>query len=159
MAADSLERILGEHPFFGGMEEPYLQLFVDCASNVRFNAGEMIFREGEEANTFYLIRHGRVALETSAPQRGSVIIETLGEGSVLGWSWMVPPFRWRFDARAMEPIRAIALDGRCLRGRSEEDHDLGYELMKRCAQVMEQRLQAARLQLLDVYGGGVRSER
>lgn len=159
MAAESLERILGEHPFFGGMEEPYLQLFVDCASNVRFNAGEMIFREGEEANTFYLIRHGRVALETSAPQRGSVIIETLGEGNVLGWSWMVPPFRWRFDARAMEPIRAIALDGRCLRGRSEEDHDLGYELMKRCAQVMEQRLQAARLQLLDVYGGGVRSER
>jgi CRP/FNR family cyclic AMP-dependent transcriptional regulator len=159
VAAESLERILGEHPFFGGMEEPYLQLFVDCASNVRFNAGEMIFREGEEANTFYLIRHGRVALETSAPQRGSVIIETLGEGNVLGWSWMVPPFRWRFDARAMEPIRAIALDGRCLRGRSEEDHDLGYELMKRCAQVMEQRLQAARLQLLDVYGGGVRSER
>jgi CRP-like cAMP-binding protein len=159
VAAESLERILGEHPFFGGMEEPYLQLFVDCASNVRFNAGEMIFREGEEANTFYLIRHGRVALETSAPQRGSVIIETLGEGNVLGWSWMVPPFRWRFDARAMEPVRAIALDGRCLRGRSEEDHDLGYELMKRCAQVMEQRLQAARLQLLDVYGGGVRSER
>jgi len=159
MAAESLERILGEHPFFGGMEEPYLQLFVDCASNVRFNAGEMIFREGEEANTFYLIRHGRVALETSAPQVGSVIIRTLGEGEVLGFSWMVAPYRWRFDARAMEPVRAIALDGRCLRGRSEEDHDLGYELMKRCAQVMEQTLQAARLQLLDVYGSGVRSKR
>lgn len=159
MATESLEKILGEHPFFGGMEEPYLQLFVDCASNVRFSAGEMIFREGEEANTFYLIRQGRVALETSAPQRGTVIIETLREGDVLGWSWMVPPYRWRFDARAMEPVRAIALDGRCLRGRSEEDHNLGYELMKRCAQVMEHRLQAARLQLLDVYGGGVRSKR
>ena len=159
MAAESLERILGEHPFFGGMEEPYLQLFVDCASNVRFNAGEMIFREGEEANTFYLIRHGRVALETSAPQVGSVIIRTIGEGEVLGFSWMVAPYRWRFDARAMEPVRAIALDGRCLRGRSEEDHDLGYELMKRCAQIMEQTLQAARLQLLDIYGGGVRSKR
>jgi CRP-like cAMP-binding protein len=159
MAAESLERILGEHPFFGGMEEPYLHLFVDCASNVRFNAGEMIFREGEEANIFYLIRHGRVALETSAPQVGSVIIRTIGEGEVLGFSWMVAPYRWRFDARAMEPVRAIALDGRCLRGRSEEDHDLGYELMKRCAQVMEQTLQAARLQLLDVYGSGVRSKR
>ena len=159
MAAESLERILGEPPFFGGMEEPYLQLFVDCASNVRFNAGEMIFREGEEANTFYLIRHGRVALETSAPQVGSVIIRTLGEGEVLGFSWMVAPYRWRFDARAVEPVRAIALDGRWLRGRSEEDHDLGYELMKRCAQVMEQTLQAARLQLLDVYGSGVRSKR
>jgi CRP/FNR family cyclic AMP-dependent transcriptional regulator len=159
MAPESLERILGEHPFFSGLEEPYLQLFVDCASNVRFNAGETIFREGGEADTFYLVRHGRVALETSAPERGSVVIRTIGEGEVLGFSWMVAPYRWRFDARAMEPVRAIALDGRCLRGRSEEDHDLGYELMKRCAQIMEQTLQAARLQLLDVYGSGVRSKR
>ena len=159
MATESLERILGEHPFFKGLEEPYLQLFVDCASNVRFNAGETIFREGDEANTFYLIRHGKVALETSAPQRGTVIIETLGEGEVLGWSWLVAPYRWRFDAHATELTRAIALDGKCLRGRSEEDHDLGYELMKRAAQVMEQRLQAARLQLLDVYGTGAGSKR
>jgi CRP-like cAMP-binding protein len=141
------------------MEEPYLQLFVDCASNVRFDAGETIFRTGEEANTFYLIRHGKVALETSAPERGTAIIQTLTDGDVLGWSWLVAPFRWRFHARALEPVRAIALDGRCLRGRSEEDHDLGYELMKRCAQVMEQRLQATRLQLLDVYGGGIPSKR
>ena len=95
-----------------------------------------------------------MALETSAPQRGSAIIQTLGEGEVLGWSWLVAPYRWRFDARVVEAVRAIALDGKCLRGRSEEDHDLGYELMKRFAQVMEQRLQAARLQLLDVYGSG-----
>jgi len=159
MAAESLERILGEHPFFGGMDEPYLQLFVDCASNVRFNAGETIFREGEDADKFYLIRQGKVALETSAPQRGSVIIQTLGEGEVLGWSWLVAPFRWRFNARVVEAVRAIALDGKCLRGRSEEDHDLGYELMKRAAQIMEQRLQATRLQLLDVYGSGVGSKR
>jgi CRP/FNR family cyclic AMP-dependent transcriptional regulator len=159
VAAESLERILGEHPFFGGLEEPYLQLFVDCASNVRFNAGDVIFREGGEADTFYLVRHGKVALEASAPERGSVIVRTLGEGDVLGFSWMVPPYRWRFNARAMEPVRAIALDGRCLRSRSEEDHDLGYELMKRCALVMEQTLQAARLQLMDVYGGGVPSKR
>ena len=159
MAAESLERILGEHPFFGGMDEPYLQLFVDCASNVRFNAGDVIFREGEEANTFYLIRAGKVALNTSSPQKGSAIIQTLGEGEVLGWSWLVAPFRWRFEARAVDAVRAIALDGKCLRGRSEEDHDLGYELMKRCAQVMEQRLQAARLQLLDVYGSGTSAKR
>jgi len=159
MATESLERILGEHPFFKGLEEPYLQLFVDCASNVRFNAGETIFREGGDADKFYLIRQGKVALETAAPQRGSVIIQTLGEGEVLGWSWLVAPYRWRFDARATELTRAIALDGKCLRGRSEEDHDLGYELMKRAAQIMEQRLQAARLQLLDVYGSGAGSKR
>jgi CRP/FNR family cyclic AMP-dependent transcriptional regulator len=159
MAAESLERILGEHPFFKGLKKAYLQLFVDCASNVRFNAGETIFREGEDADKFYLIRQGKVALETSAPQRGSVIIQTLGEGEVLGWSWLVAPYRWRFSARATELTRAIALDGKCLRGNSEEDHDLGYELMKRAAQIMEQRLQATRLQLLDIYGSGVGSKR
>ena len=154
MPAESLERILAAHPFFKGMEPVYHQLFVDCASNVRFEAGEYIFREGEVANQFYLIRHGRVAVEVSTPERGSVIIQSLGEGDVLGWSWMMPPFRWHFDARAVELTRAIALDGRCLRERSEEDHDLGFQLMRRAAQVMEERFQATRLQLLDIYGRG-----
>jgi CRP/FNR family cyclic AMP-dependent transcriptional regulator len=152
MPAESLERILAAHPFFKGMEPIYHQLFVDCASNVRFEAGEVIFREGEAANQFYLIRHGRVAVEVSTPERGPVIVQSLGEGEVLGWSWMMPPYRWRFDARAVELTRAIALDGRCLRERSEEDHDLGFQLMKRAAHVMEERLQATRLQLLDIYG-------
>jgi CRP-like cAMP-binding protein len=152
MPAESLERILAAHPFFKGMEPIYHQLFVDCASNVRFEAGEVIFREGEVANQFYLIRHGRVAVEVSTPERGPVIVQSLGEGEVLGWSWMMPPYRWRFDARAVELTRAIALDGRCLRERSEEDHDLGFQLMKRAAHVMEERLQATRLQLLDIYG-------
>jgi len=152
MPAESLERILAAHPFFKGMEPIYHQLFVDCASNVRFEAGEVIFREGEVANQFYLIRHGRVAVEVSTPERGPVIVQSLGEGEVLGWSWMMPPYRWRFDARAVELTRAIALDGRCLRERSEEDHDLGFQLMKRAAHVMEERFQATRLQLLDIYG-------
>jgi CRP-like cAMP-binding protein len=134
------------------MEEPYRELFVDCASNVRFEAGQVIFREGEEANQFYVIRHGRVAVEISTSERGAVIIQSLGEGEVLGWSWMMPPYRWHFDARAVELTRAIALDGRCLRERSESDHDLGFQLMKRAAEVMEERFQATRLQLLDVYG-------
>jgi len=152
MPIEDLERILAAHPFFKGMDELYHQLFVDCASNVRFEAGEYIFREGGEANQFYLIRHGRVAVEISTPERGSVIIQSLGEGDVLGWGWMIPPYRWRFDARAVELTRAIALDGRCLRERSEADHDLGFQLMKRAAQVMEERFQATRLQLLDIYG-------
>jgi len=152
MPIEDLERILAAHPFFKGMEPVYHQLFVDCASNVRFEAGEYIFREGGEANQFYLIRHGRAAVEISTPERGAVIIQSLGEGEVLGWSWMIPPYRWRFDARAVELTRAIALDGRCLRERSEEDHDLGFQLMKRAAHVIEERLQATRLQLLDIYG-------
>jgi CRP/FNR family cyclic AMP-dependent transcriptional regulator len=152
MAAENLERVLGAHPFFEGMGERYFELFVDCASSVRFAAGEIIFREGGEANQFYVIREGKVAVEISTPERGPVTIQSLGEGEVLGWAWMMPPYRWHFDARAVEATQAIALDGKCLRERSESDHDLGFQLMKRAAQVMEERFRAARSQLLEVYG-------
>jgi CRP-like cAMP-binding protein len=87
----TLEGILAEHPFFSGWEPRYLQLAVGCGSNVRFNAGEFVFQEGEEANIFYLIREGRVALEVGFPGRGSVTIQTLDGGEMLGWSWLIPP--------------------------------------------------------------------
>ena len=148
----TLEGILADHPFFSGWEPRYLQLAAGCASNVRFNAGEFVFQEGEEANTFYLIREGRVALEVVFPGRGAVTIETLEGGEMLGWSWLIPPYRWRFDARALKMTRAIALDGKCLRGKCEEDHELGYELVKQVASSLGQRLDATRLRLLDIYG-------
>lgn len=148
---ENLERILMEHPFFAGMAEPYMDLLVGCASNVRFEAGEFILREGEEANKFYLLRQGKVALEIYAPERGSINIQTLDAGDILGWSWLVPPYRWRFDARAIELTRALALDGKCLREKCEKDHDMGYEMLKRFSQVMVEHLTAARFQLLNVY--------
>ncbi len=148
----TLEPILAAHPFFTGLDERHLQLLVGCASNVRFNADEFLLREGQEANQFYLIRTGKVRLEIFTPERGPIAIQTIGEGDVLGWSWLMPPYRWSLDARALEPIRAIVLDGACLRGKCEADHDLGYELHKRFAPLIVQRLQATRLQLLDVYG-------
>ena len=148
----TLEGILAEHPFLSGWEPRYLQLAVGCASNVRFNAGEFVFQEGEEANTFYLIREGRVALEVVFPGRGAVTIETLEGGELLGWSWLIPPYRWRFDARAVKMTRAIALDGKCMRGKCEEDHELGYELVKQVASSLGQRLDATRMRLLDIYG-------
>jgi CRP/FNR family transcriptional regulator, cyclic AMP receptor protein len=148
----TLEGILAGHPFFSGWEPRYLQLAVGCASNVRFNPGEFVFQEGEEANTFYLIRAGRVALEVVFPGRGAVTIQTLEGGEMLGWSWLIPPYSWRFDARAVETTRAIALDGKCLRGKCEEDHELGYELVKQVASSLGQRLDATRMRLLDIYG-------
>ena len=148
---ETLEGLIAEHPFFEGMETSHLKLLVGCASNVRFEPGQSVFREGEEANQFYLIRHGKVSLEIHAPPRGSIIIQPLGEEDVLGWSWLFPPYRWKFSAKANELTRAIALDGKCLRGKSEEDHDLGYELQKRFARVMQERLQATRLQLINIY--------
>lgn len=148
---ETLERIIEEHSFFAGLNPSYLSLIVGCASNVRFKAGDYIFKEGGEANEFYLIRAGKVALEMFAPQHKPIMVLTLGESEILGWSWLLPPYHWKFDARAVEDTRAIALDGKCLRTKCEENHDLGYELLKRFAQIVEQRLEATRLQLLDVY--------
>lgn len=148
---ETLERIIAEHPFFAGLDPQYTKLLVGCASNVRFDAGIYIFQEGEEANEFFLIRHGRVALEIFAPQRKPMIVETLGEGEILGWSWLLPPYHWKLHARAVEQTRAIALDGKCLRTKCEENHDLGYELLKRFAKIIERRLEMTRLQVMDVY--------
>ncbi|HEV2583007.1 MAG TPA: cyclic nucleotide-binding domain-containing protein [Ktedonobacteraceae bacterium] len=147
----TLEPILANHPFFKGFGPRYMQLITGCASNVRFPAESYIFREGEPASSFYIIRRGKVALEAAAAQRGSVVIQTIEEGEVLGWSWLFPPYRWHFDARTIEETRAIALDGVCLREKAEADHDFGYELVKRVALIMMERLQATRLQALDIY--------
>lgn len=148
---ETLRPILAEHPFFRDLDERHLELVVGCASNVRFNAGDFIFRHGKEANEFYLIREGMVALEMFVTGRGPVTVQTMGEGEVLGWSWLVPPYRWMFDAHATELTRAIALDGKCLRNKSEHDHDLGYQLLKRFATVVQENLDAARLQILNLY--------
>jgi CRP-like cAMP-binding protein len=149
---ENLERVLMEHPFLAGMGVEHIKLLVGCASNVSFKAGEYIFREGEDANSFYFIRHGKVMVETFVPQKGSILIRTRDEGEIFGWSWLVPPYKWHFDARAIELTRAIALDGKCLREKCEADHDLGYEIMKRFSLIIAERLEATRLQLMDIYG-------
>lgn len=151
MEKQTLEKIIVEHPFFADLESYYISLLVNCASNVRFEGGKYILREGEEANQFYLIREGRVAIEIRPPQGKPMIVNTLGAGDVLGWSWLVPPYTWRFAARAVEGTRAIALDAKCLRGKCEQNHDLGYELLKRFSQNIYTMLDATRMQLLDVY--------
>jgi CRP/FNR family transcriptional regulator, cyclic AMP receptor protein len=147
----TLEVILAKHPLFEGLEQKYLEIIVGCAKNVRFKEGEFILREGKQADTFYLVREGRIAVDIYAPNVGAITIHTIQPGEVLGWSWLMSPYRWHFDAQALEPIRAIALDGKCIRNKCEENKDLGYELMKRFSQVIVQRLQATQMQLLDVY--------
>lgn len=147
----SLESLLAGHRFFEGLDSRYISLIAGCGTNVHFEAGQYVFHEGEPADRFYIIRHGKVALETFVPERGPYVIETIGEGDVLGWSWLFPPYRWYFDARALELLRAVALDGDCLRGKCEVDYRFGYELTSRFAEIIVQRLRATRLQLLDVY--------
>lgn len=152
MEIEGLDRIVGEHPFFAGLEEGFRKLVCGCAKNVRFEAGQYLFHEGNPADQFYLLRHGRVALQTMAPGRGAVSFLTIGVGEIVGVAWLIPPYRWTYDAKALELTRAIAMDAACLRGKCEADHDLGYDMMKRFMPVLIQRLQATRLQMLDVYG-------
>lgn len=148
----TLEDLLGEHPFFEGLDPQHIHLIAGCASNVVFEEGEQIFKEGDDANYFYVVRHGRVALDVFVPRRGPVTILSVEDGDVLGWSWMFPPYKWHFDARAVELTRAAAFDARCLREKYEQDPKLGFEMMKRFAQVMLDRMNVSRLQLLDMYG-------
>ena len=157
VSVEGIDRIISEHPFFQGMSSHFQTMIAGCATNARFETGEYLMREGEEASTFYLIRHGAVAIEVHAPGQKSVTLETLHENDILGWSWLVPPYRWLFDGRATQLTRVIALDGACLRQKAETDHSLGYELYKRIMPVMSDRLSAARLRLLDVYGNPARS--
>jgi CRP/FNR family cyclic AMP-dependent transcriptional regulator len=149
---DTLERLLSEHPFFKDLDPRYIQLIAGCAREVTFKAGEFIFREGDPSSHFWLIRSGKISLEVFAPGRGPIMIETLGEGDVMGWSWAVPPYRKQYDARALELTRALEFDAMCIRGKCDEEPKLGYELFKRFAQIIGQRLQATRLRLIDIYG-------
>lgn len=152
MSVREIRDLLSAEPHFRDLDTEYLDLMAGCGTNVHFDAGTMIFREGEPADTFYALRTGKVALEVNVPERGALVIETLGPGELLGWSWLFPPYRWHFDARAIDGTSAVALDGACLRGKCDDDPRLGYLLMQRFAQVSQERLQATRLQLLDVYG-------
>jgi CRP/FNR family transcriptional regulator, cyclic AMP receptor protein len=150
----TLDELMKRSPVFAGLKEAHLQLIAGCAVNQRFAAGSYLFHEGHPADRFYLIRQGSIALEVSVPGHGSHVLETLGEGEVVGWSWLFEPYRWQFDGRAVSSTGVLAFDGACLRGKCDSDHELGYELMRRFAASMVERLQATRLQLLDVYGNG-----
>lgn len=152
----SIEDLLEELPFTKALSPEHRALIAGCGQNRAFRAGEYVFRTGEPADWFFLIRKGRVALEVYGPTRGALTVETVGEGDILGWSWLFEPYVYSFDARVVRDTRVIAFDGACLRDKADADHELGYQLMRRMAQVFTSRLEATRMQLLDVYGDHVR---
>ncbi len=149
----TLEPLLGSHPFFARLASPYLALVVDCATNVEFDDGEYLFREGTRSDLFFLLREGALALEVTALSGTEpVTVQTLGPGDIAGFSWLTPPHRGRCAGRAVGRGGAVELDGARLRDKCEEDPRLGYELMRQFAALASTRLQATRLQLLDGYG-------
>lgn len=149
----STNDLIREHAFLAGIKDTYIKLMAGCATNITFKKEQYLIHEGEPADQFYLIRDGAVALESHAPGHGPVIFCTLKECDFLGVSWLTPPYRWQFDARAVEPVRAVAFDAECLRGKCDADPTMGYALMKRFVPALMQRLKAARIQMMDVYGG------
>lgn len=148
----SIEDLVRVHPFLEGVDDASIKLMAGCARNVSFDTDHYLLREGATANHFYLIRRGVVALESFVPGREPITFETLKECDFLGVSWLVPPYKWHFDARAVEPVQTVEFDAACLRGKCEANHDLGYELMKRFVPAIMKRLQAARIQCMDIYG-------
>jgi CRP-like cAMP-binding protein len=145
-AATLLAAVAG-HPFLRGLSPHHLELLATCAMESHFEVGDLIFTEGDPANRFYLLKTGKVVLLCDGEGEPTVI-QTLGPGDVLGWSWLFPPFYWHFDARAEQRTDAIFFYGTRLRELCEEDHDLGYELMNRTARVVIKRLMSARQQLV-----------
>lgn len=144
--------LITEHGMLARLAPESIELISRCARNVAFDPGERLLEEGRPATTFFLIHRGHVALEIHQAGRGALVIETIGPKGTVGWSWLFPPYRWHFDARAIDAVGAIAIDGACLRERAEGDPMLGYQLLGTFASVMLDRLQATRLRLLDLYG-------
>ena len=145
---------IGHHPFLQGLSRQQLIELADCALTARFQPGDIIFCEGERADRFYLIDKGKVVLESSAGYDEPAIIETIGDGDLLGWSCLMPPYVWHFTARAIEPTEAIHFAGDMLRQYCDKDHSLGFELHKRMSAVMMHRLQAARRRMLAMHAHG-----
>jgi CRP-like cAMP-binding protein len=148
----TIDQLLTDAPAFEGMSREHLDFIAGCAQNRTFEEDSYLLREGDPADVFYVIRRGRVALETFVPQEGTMILETIDDGDLLGWSWLVPPYRVAFDARAVDTVHTVSFDALCLRGKCDEDAVLGYELMRRFLPVIADRLQATRLRLIDIYG-------
>lgn len=148
---EGLDRLAKDHPFLRDLSDERIHFIAGCATNVRVEEGGFLFREGHDAEALYLLRYGKVALEIHVPGKGTVPVETLGEGDVFGWSWLFPPFQWQVDARAVEMTRLLAFDAKCLRAKMAEDREFGYEITKRLLAAIYERLERVRLQRLDIY--------
>lgn len=150
----STSEVAGRCRALSGLSQVHLQALASCASLVVLEAGQAVFHEGQTAGAFYVLTHGRVSLQIRPPGRGPITLQTIQPGEILGWSWLFPPYRWHFDAVSVDDGEALHIDAVCLRSKFDVDPHLRSELIERFAHVMFERLQATRLQLLDMYGDG-----
>jgi CRP/FNR family transcriptional regulator, cyclic AMP receptor protein len=142
---------LTKHPFFEGFEAEFLRAIGVRANDRRFGVDELLAKEGTEADLFYAVLEGKVALEIGSGDRPVLTVQTVGPGEVVGWSWLVPPHRWRFDARALKPTHVVELDGDVVRRVLRQHPAWGFQFMVRFMPVLAERLENTRVQLLDIY--------
>lgn len=147
-----MEKIIAEQRFFKDMPKEFRATIAGCGTMAVYEPGQFMFKAGDQATHFFLIRDGNVGLELQVPGSEVFRFQTVGEGEIIGWSWIFEPFVYQFDARTLEKTRVVSFDGRCLRGKCDADAELGFYLMKRFSKVMVRRLAATRMQLIDVYG-------
>ena len=143
--------LVADFPVLARLSRDELARLSAAARTVRFGARERVFSEGQMAEGCWLIHDGRVALDVFIPGRGLVVVQTLGAGDVLGWSWLVPPYRWHFGASSTSPTTATLLDTAELRAFADADPGFGYALSRTLFAIMLNRLQATRARLLDLY--------
>lgn len=148
-ASDQLLALVAQQPFFKGMDKHLIQLLADSIMEMRFKQGDWLFRQGDPANRFYLILEGKVIIESEVKELGMVPIRTLGPDDNLAWAWLFPPYEMHFSARAIEPVRTIFFYGTRLREKCETNHELGYQLMKRVAEVVVRNLNATQQRLME----------
>ncbi|MCP3988270.1 MAG: cyclic nucleotide-binding domain-containing protein [Actinomycetia bacterium] len=148
----AITEVLDQQRFFAGLSAEAMEAIAGCGQEVKLDQETIVLVENQPADTFYLLLSGLVALEVATPRQGPFVIETIGPGEILGVSWLLPPYRWTFDARVVSEAHTIAIDAICLRQRCDADPRLGYELFQRFASPIRDRLQATRLQLIDLYG-------
>jgi CRP-like cAMP-binding protein len=150
MTIDAVLPVLQKHPFVAGIEPSQVERLARIAKVVAFAPGQVVFHEGEASSEFFLIVNGRVALEIASPGH-DFRVETLSAGDEFGWSSILAGRGKLFQARALEPVEALSFDGADLRSLCESDTAFGYALMLRLLGVVSERLQATRLQVLDMY--------
>lgn len=143
---------LSAHPFLRGMRADRLGVLAEAARDVKFPARHRVFEDGGSAASFWLIQSGRVSLDLDIPGQGPVVIETIGMGELLGWSWLFPPYRWAFGAVTVTPVEAFEFDAPAVRGSCAADPELGYEFNQRVSRLLAKRLQAARIGLITHRG-------
>jgi CRP-like cAMP-binding protein len=146
-----IREVISGNSFFAGMEEKHLDFLASTAQYIKTDTGEILFRQGEPAKTFYLALSGQVAIEVAAIQGPGMQLQALGAGQMLGWSWLIEPYRWDFQARITEESEMIEFDGQAILAQCERDNAFGYQLYKRFTYLMSERLASARRKMMDQW--------